>query len=356
MMNTLARNCAIATLVAGAAIASAQSIHVEVNGRPVRFVNTEPRYINGRVLVPLRGVFEDMGAYVQWHPETRTVTAQKNDTDVNLRIGEKWASIDGRTVAMDTPAMILNGSTMVPIRFISEALGAQVSWNDPSRTVMISTDVVANNNNRPIEFANTRRFTLQEGTVLPVTLQTRVSSRDSRRGDLVRANIDGFNSGAVTWDQGDFDFPAGTVVEGRVASVTPKSGNNPGLVELDFGRVVMPDGRTVNIDGSLIALDSNSVARNENGVLVAKQTSKDNRVVYAGYGAGAGLLVGLLTKRPLESLAIGGILGYIVGSLEQTQKRPNDVTLEPGTRFGVRLDNPATITMNVGGTQLPVGR
>jgi len=348
MRNSLARTCAIATLAAGAVMATAQSIHVEVNGRPVRFVNTEPRYINGRVLVPLRGVFEDMGALVQWHPETRTVTAQKGETDVSLRIGEKWASVDGRTMAMDVPAMILNGSTMVPIRFISESLGAQVSWHDPSRTVLLSTDIVANQNERPIEFANARRFTLNEGTVLPVVLQTRVSSRDSRRGDLVRAKIDDFRSDTATWEQGAFDFPEGAVVEGRVASVTAKSGNNPGLVELDFGRIVMPDGKTMNIDGSLIALDSKSVARNENGVLVAKQTNKDNRMVYAGYGAGAGLIVGLLTKRPLENLAIGGILGYIVGSLEQTQKRPTDVNLDPGTRFGVRLDSPVTITMNNG--------
>jgi hypothetical protein len=344
MMKTLARNCVLATVVAGAAVASAQNIHVEVNGRPVRFVNTEPRYINGRVLVPLRGVFEEMGANVQWHPETRSVTAQRNDTDVSLRIGEKWASVDGRTVAMDTPAMILNGSTMVPIRFVSESLGAQVAWNDPSRTVLISTDMA--NDTRPIEFANARRFTLSTGTVIPVNLQTRVSSRDSRRGDLVRANIEDFNSGAVTWEQGDFDFPAGSVIEGRVASVTPKSGNNPGMVELDFGRIVMPDGRTVNIDGSLIALDNKSVSRNENGVLIAKQTNKDNRMVYAGYGAGAGLIVGLLTKRPLENLAIGGVLGYIVGALEQTQKKPTDVNLDPGTRFGVRLDSPTTLTMN----------
>ncbi|MEZ0326448.1 MAG: stalk domain-containing protein [Fimbriimonas sp.] len=346
MKNLIARNCAIAAFAACAVAASAQNIHVEVNGQPVRFNNAEPRYIDGRVLVPLRGVFENMGANVQWHPETRSVTAQKNDTDVSLRIGEKWASIDGKTVAMDVPAMIINGSTMVPIRFISESLGAQVSWNDPSRTVMIQTDgSAANNNGKPIEFANARKFVIDKGTVIPVNLQTRVSSRDSRKGDLVRATIENFNSGAVTWEQGDFDFPAGSVIEGRVSSVTPKTGNNPGMVELDFGRIVMPDNRTMNIDGSLIALDSKSVSRNENGVLIAKQTSKDNRIVYAGYGAGAGLLVGLLTKKPLESLAIGGILGYIVGSLEQTKKNPSDVNLDPGTRFGVRLNSPATVTM-----------
>jgi len=185
------------------------------------------------------------------------------------------------------------------------------------------------------------------GTVIPVVLDTQVSSRDAQRGDMVRAHVSNdFNTGNVTWRGGDFDFPAGTRVEGRVVSAVPRSGDKAGVVELDFNRIVMPDGKTVPIDGSLISLDNRNVVRNENGMLVATaQARKDNRMVYAGYGAGAGLIVGLLTKRPLESLAIGGILGYIAGSIEQSQRRANDVTLQPGTKFGVRLDQ--SVALNV---------
>jgi len=352
MRSTVGRNLAIATLAMSAVFSAAQGINVEVNGRPVNFYNTKPQYINGRVLVPLRGVFENMGATVQWNPVSKTVTAARADTDVALRIGERWANVDGRTVAMDVPAMLINGSTMVPIRFVSESLGANVSWNDPSRTVMISTNYAitdpAFDNGRPIEYANARRFVLQSGTVIPVTLQTQVSSRESRVGDLVRGTIDNFNLGSVSYEQGDFDFPQGTVVEGRISTAVPKSGNNPGMIEMDFGRIVMPDGRTMNIDGSLIALDNKNVARNENGVLVATSSSRDNKMVYAGYGAGAGLIIGLLTKRPLESTLLGGILGYLAGTLEQQQRRPNDVNLQPGTKFGVRLDQSATVTIPAG--------
>jgi len=353
MISSNTRTLAVAMMMVTGAMAMAQDIGVQVNGTPVRFNNAQPQYISGRVLVPLRGVFENMGANVQWHPATRTVTARRGSTDVKLKIGEKWATVDGRTNSLDVPAMILNGSTMVPIRFLSESLGAQVSWNDPNRMVSIITNYANNNgnnnnnNSRPIEFRNTRRFTMSEGTVIPVVLDTEVSSKDSRRGDLVRAHVaDDFNTGEVSWRQGDFTFPPGTKVEGRVVSAVPKNGDRPGLIELDFNRIMMADGKTVPIDGSLISLDSKSVVRNENGVLVATgNVKKDNRMVYAGYGAGAGLIVGLLTKRPLENLAIGGILGYLVGSLEQSQKRANDVSLQSGTKFGVRLDQAVAVNV-----------
>ena len=130
MKGSYARTLAVAMMTVTGAMAMAQGISVQVNGNPVHFNNAEPQYINGRVLVPLRGVFENMGAYVQWHPNNRTVTAQRGATDVTLRIGEKWASVDGRTTSLDVPAMILNGSTMVPIRFLSESLGAQVEKTD----------------------------------------------------------------------------------------------------------------------------------------------------------------------------------------------------------------------------------
>jgi hypothetical protein len=348
MKNQFGKTAIFAAFVLGAGIAGAQGISVEVNGNPVQFHNAQPQYLNGRVLVPLRGVFENMGAYVQWNPTTRTVNATKGGTDVKLRIGDRWASVNGHTQSLDVPAMIIGGSTMVPIRFVSESLGAQVAWNDPERLVMISTNgYVYNNENRPVRFANRRRFNLPAGTVIPATLETRVSSRDTRSGDLVRARINDFVTRPVNYERGIFDFPNGSMIEGRVVSAVPRNGNRPGMIEMDFNRIVLPDGQSFPINGALTSLNGNGVYRNSNGMLVTRNSSKDNRMVYAGYGAGAGLLVGLLTKRPLEDLAIGGILGYLAGSIQQSQQHPNDVVLEPGTRFGVRLESGTTITLPV---------
>lgn len=351
MNKKFGRLCVISTLVAVAGIAAAQDIGVEVNGTPIDFNGTGPRYMDGRVLVPLRGVFENMGANVHWTSATRTVDADKGNSHVSLTIGEKWASVNGKTVAMDVPAMILDGSTMVPIRFVSEALGADVTWSDSTRTVMINTGGGAVNvgtGSGNIVYRNRRRFTIAAGTVIPVELETPVSSRNSRRGDLVRARIIDFNEGAVRYDGGDFDFPNGSVVEGRVVAAVPRNGNRAGLIEMSFGRIVLPDGKSVNIDGSLMSLNSRDVIRNGNGIYMARNNSRDNRMVYAGYGAGAGLLVGILTKRPLETLAVGGILGYLAGSVEQSQRRnAGDVNLGSGTRFGIRLDRSISMSLPV---------
>jgi len=351
---TAVKTSAIAVMALGAAICSAQNITVTVDGKPVGFNNTTPRYMQGRVLVPLRGVFEEMGAYVQWDAATRTVSGSKGDKDVKLRIGEKWAMVDGKNVALDVPAMIVGGSTMVPIRFISESLGAQVQWHDPSRTVMINTmngigsTNTNNNTGRPITFENRRRFIIREGSVIPVSLNTGINSRDARRGDRITATIRDFNASRdLRWDDESFDLPEGTIVEGRVLTARPQAGSDPGILELQFNRLRMPDGRTATIDGSLISLDSKDVARNESGVLVAKASAnRDNRTVYAGYGAGAGLIVGLLTKRPLENAALGGLLGYVVGTLQRDQQRPRNVELKPGTQFGVRVNQDVALQLD----------
>jgi len=139
-------------------------------------------------------------------------------------------------------------------------------------------------------------------------------------------------------------LPTGTRVEGRVVAARPKQGSDPGVIELDFQRLRLPNGRTYAIDGQLISLDNNSVTRDENGMIRARNTgNRDNRTVYAGYGAGAGLIVGLLTKRPLESALLGGILGYLAGEAQRAQNRPADVRLNPGTEFGVRLTQDVAI-------------
>ena len=117
----------------------AQNIGVTVDSRPVQFGSVGPQTIGGRVLVPLRGVLEQMGAFVGWDPAARRIIAEKSGTDVQLTIGSTVASINGRDVTLDVPPMILSGTTLVPLRFLGEALGADVKWDAPTRTVVIET-------------------------------------------------------------------------------------------------------------------------------------------------------------------------------------------------------------------------
>lgn len=118
---------------------SAAPIHVIVNGAPVTFTDQQPTSVNNHVLVPLRGVLEAMGAHVQWNPANQAVTASRGATTVQLAVGSLDASVNGSPITMEVPAQMIGGRVMVPLRFVSEALGADVHWTDYSQTATIQT-------------------------------------------------------------------------------------------------------------------------------------------------------------------------------------------------------------------------
>lgn len=92
----------------------------------------------GRTLVPLRGIFESLHATVQYDAKQNTIHASKGKTKVWLKIGSKQAKVNGKTVKLDVPAKIVKGKTIVPLRFIGEALGADVEWVAKYKTIYIS--------------------------------------------------------------------------------------------------------------------------------------------------------------------------------------------------------------------------
>lgn len=100
-----------------------------------------PLNLNGTVLVPMRDLFEHEGAKLAWDNVTKTVTATKGETTLTYRIGEQTASVNGSAVHVNIPGRITDGSAMVPLRLVSEALGSTVKWNQAARTVRITSAV-----------------------------------------------------------------------------------------------------------------------------------------------------------------------------------------------------------------------
>lgn len=103
-------------------------IAVSVQGEPVSFIGTGPQRVGGRIMVPLRGVMEKIGATVHWDTVTKTVSATKGSNALSLVVGAASATVNGQVVSLDAPALIIEGTTMVPLRFMGEALGAEVVY------------------------------------------------------------------------------------------------------------------------------------------------------------------------------------------------------------------------------------
>lgn len=89
---------------------------------------------NDRTLVPLRAVFEAMGAEVMWDETTETITAVRDNTTIELTLGDTTLYKNGEAaMTLDVPAKTVNDRTVVPVRAVAESFGAQVGWVDSAQ-------------------------------------------------------------------------------------------------------------------------------------------------------------------------------------------------------------------------------
>jgi hypothetical protein len=117
-------------------IVSAQSVTVIVNGQTMQF-DQPPVVQAGRVFVPLRGVFQQLGASVVY--ASGQINATGHGRTISLRIGSTQAVVNGQTETLDVAPFVIGARTLVPLRFVAQALGAYVSWNDSNSTVTITS-------------------------------------------------------------------------------------------------------------------------------------------------------------------------------------------------------------------------
>lgn len=307
-------------------------INVNVNGQNIVFNGTQPQMIGDYVMVPLRGVFERLGATVDWRAYDQTIIAHRGKTRVELKINDNQAMVNGQTVNIAKAPIVYQGSTLVPIRFISESLGAFVDWDSTAALVSINSQQTFSDSNPPVR---TTSYTMQpRGTVLPVRLDDSLSSENSQVGDRFTATID--TNGSRDY----FGIPQGTRFGGHVNFAQPRRGDTPGVLGLEYDTMIMPDGTRIAVDGTLTGLDSKSVT-NRNGRLHAKKMDqKKDDMKYVGAGAGAGVLLALVTKgNVVTNGLLGGALGYLYQNLQGNRNNVRDVHLDRGTSIGLRLDS-----------------
>ena len=111
-------------------------VTVNLNGRLLSF-DVPAMIINDRTMVPMRGIFETLDFTVTWNENKRTISA-KGSHIVNMQIGNYRMSVDGVISEIDTPPVIIDGRTLIPLRALIEGIGCEIYWDDAARTVDIS--------------------------------------------------------------------------------------------------------------------------------------------------------------------------------------------------------------------------
>lgn len=119
-------------------IGAAEDIQVVLDGQQLTF-DVPPQIMQGRTMVPIRAIFEALGAEVEWDAQTRTVTATIDDYTVQCTIDQKTMTVCGEQVQMDVAPVIVSGRTLMPARFAAEAFGCEVLWYGSARTAVINS-------------------------------------------------------------------------------------------------------------------------------------------------------------------------------------------------------------------------
>lgn len=232
---------------------AAGDISVIVNGKTLA-ADPAPFIQSDRLLIPFRAIFEALGANVTWDESSQTVTGVKGDTSVILVIGQSTATIGQETDNLDVPAQIVNGHTVVPLRFVSEALGAQVNWEGAQRQVIINGSVTSQGGNLPATLSGNL---LIDGSTSVQPLAEQIKAAFVAKYPQVSINIAGGGSGV-----GVADAAAGKVNIG--ASSTALKPTDP-----------------KSLVGTVIAKDAIVIIVNPSNP-IAKLTKQDVQNIYSG--------------------------------------------------------------------------
>ena len=155
-----------------ATVAMAADITVTLDGEvvDVESYGSPATIVEGRTLVPLRAIFEALGASVVWDNVTRTVTSVKGADTVQLTVGSDTFYKNDEPITLDVPAQIIEGRTMVSARFVAESLGCKVDWDGNTKTVIITAEKKEEAKPAPAPSAdgmNCGRGLLSRGTSVP---------------------------------------------------------------------------------------------------------------------------------------------------------------------------------------------
>lgn len=122
----------------------AKEIKLEIDGEEFKDPNMPAVSIDGRMMLPMRGICQKLGCEVTWNPKTNEAYAIKDNQTVVFAVNKKTGYKNGNPFAMDVPPLIINDRTMLPVRALADALDVDIEWDQESRTVHIGKEAVSN--------------------------------------------------------------------------------------------------------------------------------------------------------------------------------------------------------------------
>lgn len=277
---------------------SAPMYHVLFNGQYVPLPQP-PVQRGGRVFVPMRAIFEKLGAGVAY--DNGTINATAGDKTVQVKIGSNQAIVSGKQTYLDAAPFTIGSTTMVPLRFVSEALGATVEYDANSGAINIATV----------------KPTIPAGASIQGMLLQDLSSKSATVGQLISAKIQEPVPDAL--------LEGGTLV-GKVIEAAPASqGRNPKL-ELSFNGVKLAgSSTTIPMSAKIVKINI---------------TQKSNAINEAA-GAAAGMVVGNIVGKWLGTNA-GGALGA-AGGYVLTSNAKQDLSVPAGSQVALQLQQPLAL-------------
>ena len=152
---------AIITSVSISGYAANNQVKVNVDGKAVSF-DVPPQIINERTMVPIRAIFESLGATVNWDDSTKTAHATDGNFNVSLTLYEKYIVVNNKKKEMDTSAIMINDRILAPVRYVAESFGCTVLWEDSSQIAHIFSP---DSTSEFYPYSNVPSLTMQSGLV-----------------------------------------------------------------------------------------------------------------------------------------------------------------------------------------------
>ncbi|UFJ40926.1 N-acetylmuramoyl-L-alanine amidase family protein [Brevibacillus humidisoli] len=149
-----------------AASGEANAIDLMIQGERVK-PDVPPLIQNGRTLVPIRVIAEGLGAEVSWDQNSRTATIKRDQIQLKLQLGSRSAEVNGKQVLLDAPPALKEERMLLPLRFVGEALGATVGWEASTRTVVVNESIALFANGEDLS-ASLKAYQVEDTLYLPV--------------------------------------------------------------------------------------------------------------------------------------------------------------------------------------------